>query len=179
MQSRSLLAGVENLDMEAVARVAQKAILEEIYLNDAKISRDLRGIPPKAITLKHKCSTKVLPLEKDKNILSIICNFHVTAFDKKEPDKIFMNIEASFCISYILEDIEGFNPNDIKHFSKINPIYNVWSYWREFVQSMTTRIGFPALTVPLLKIMPKKSVEKEAKRQPAKRKPTQRKKLSA
>ena len=61
----------------------------------------------------------------------------------------------------------------------INPISHAWPYWREFVQSMSSRMGFPALTVPLLEIVPKKSVEKEAKRQPVKKKPTRRKKLSA
>jgi preprotein translocase subunit SecB len=179
MQSSSLMAGVENLDMEAVARVARKAILEEIYLNDAKISRDLRGMPPKAITLKHKCSTRVLPLEPGKNILPVICNFYVAAFDKKAPDKIFMNIEASFSTSYVIENIDDYNHNDIEHFSKINPIYNVWAYWREFVQSMTTRMGFPALTVPLLEITAKKATAKKTKGQPVKKKSSRRKKLSA
>ena len=35
---------------------------------------------------------------------------------------------------------------------------------------MTTRMGFPALTIPLLKIVPKKSKEKEVKSQPVKKK---------
>jgi preprotein translocase subunit SecB len=179
MQTGSMIAGVENLNMEAVARVAQKAILDEIYLSDTKISRDLQGMPPKAITLEHKCSTKVLPIEIDKNVLSVICNFHVAAFDKKEPDKILMNIEASFCTSYVVEDIGDLNPNDIEHFSKINPVYNVWAYWREFVQSMTTRMGFPPLTVPLLKIMPKKTQKNEPKSKAVKKETSSRKKIGA
>ena len=51
----------------------------------------------------------------------------------------------------------------------INPISNAWPYWREFVQSMSSRMGFPALTVPLLEIVPKKAATKEAKSQPAKK----------
>ena len=39
----------------------------------------------------------------------------------------------------------------------INPISHAWPYWREFVQSMSSRMGFPALTVPLLEIVPEKS----------------------
>ena len=61
----------------------------------------------------------------------------------------------------------------------INPISNAWPYWREFVQSMSSRMGFPALTVPLLEIVPKKAATKEAKSQPVKKESTRRKKVNA
>ncbi len=61
----------------------------------------------------------------------------------------------------------------------INPISNAWPYWREFVQSMSARMGFPALTVPLLEIVPKKTPTKKAKSQPVKKESTRRKKVSA
>jgi hypothetical protein len=114
-----------------------------------------------------------------KDILAILCNFGVAAFSRKSPDKIVMSIEASFCTSYALKPGEEVNPADIEHFAKVNPIYNAWAYWREFVQSMTTRMGFPALTIPLLKIAPKKPKEKEIKRQPVKKDPPRRKKANA
>jgi hypothetical protein len=90
-----------------------------------------------------------------------------------------MSIEASFCVSYVINPISDFDPNDIEQFSKINPVYNVWAYWREFVQSMTTRMGFSVLTIPLLKIVPKKAPTKEAKSQPVKKQATRRKKVNA
>ena len=40
-------------------------------------------------------------------------------------------------------------------------------------------MGFPALTVPLLEIVPKKAATKEAKSQPVKKKSTRRKKVNA
>jgi preprotein translocase subunit SecB len=178
MQNNTMLAeAAENLDMEAVARVAQKAGLKEISLIEAKISRDPQVRSPETLSIKHKCSTKILSAEKD--VLPILCNFGVAAFSSKSPDKNVVSIEASFCASYMLKPIEEFNPADIEHFAKINPIYNAWAYWREFVQSMTTRMGFPALTIPLLKIVPKKSKGKKVKPQPVKQKSKPRKKLSA
>jgi hypothetical protein len=180
MQKSDMLAQTgEKLDMEAVARVAQKAVLDEIYLVGAQIIRDPLIMSPEALTLEHQCSTKILPSGKDKNILPIICNFRVSAFSGNSKDNILMNIEASFCTSYVLKPIKDFIPDDIEHFSKINPIYNAWAYWREFVQSMTSRMGLPALTIPLLKIIPKKSATKEAKSQPVKKESTRRKKVNA
>lgn len=174
MQVGPMLAEAENLDMKAVAKVAQNASVKEIYLVDAKVSRDPLVMPSETLSLNYELSTKILQSSKD--TLPILCKFGVAAFGKKKPDTILMNIEASFCISYVLKDISGFNSEDIEHFSKINPIYNLWSYWREFVQSMTTRMGFPVLTIPLLHIMPKKPAKEQAKR--AKNEPTRRKKTN-
>ena len=69
--------------------------------------------------------------------------------------------------------------DDFEYFLTINPISNAWPYWREFVQSMSARMGFPALTVPLLEIVPKKAATKEAKSQPVKKESTRRKKVNA
>lgn len=181
MQKGTVLAeAAENLDMEVVARVAHKATLEEIYLVDAKVERDdPLVLPSETLSLNHKCSTKILSFEDDKNILPVLCNFGVAAFNKKSPDKIVMSIEASFCVSYVIKPISDFDPNDIEQFSKINPVYNVWAYWREFVQSMTTRMGFSVLTIPLLKIVPKKPIRKRAKQQAVKGQPTRQKKGNA
>lgn len=181
MQKGTVLAeAAENLDMKAVARVAHKATLEEIYLVDAKVERDdPLVLPSGTLSLNHKCSTKILSFEDDKNILPVLCNFGVAAFNKKSPDKTVMSIEASFCVSYVINPISDFDPNDIEQFSKINPVYNVWAYWREFVQSMTTRMGFSVLTIPLLKIVPKKPAKKKPKSQPVKKESTRRKKVNA
>jgi hypothetical protein len=178
MQKGTVLAeAAENLDMAAVARVAHKAILEEIYLVDAKVRRDdPLVLSSETLSLNHKCSTKILSFDGDKNIIPVLCNFGVAAFNKKTPDKIVMSIEASFCVSYVMRPILDFDYNDIEQFSKINPVYNVWSYWREFVQSMTMRMGFSVLTIPLLKIVPKKPIKnKKVKQQGAKSQSTRKK----
>jgi preprotein translocase subunit SecB len=176
-KSGMLAAGVENLDMEAVARVAQKAVLKEICLFDAKINREPVSLSPDALTIEHQCSTKIIPSQKNDDVLLVLCTFRVAAFRRKSPDKIIMSIEATFCASYVLRPLADFKSEDIEHFSKINPIYNTWPFWREFVHSMTTRMGFPALTVPLLKIMPKKSAMKARGIKTVKKESIRRKKL--
>jgi hypothetical protein len=109
----------------------------------------------------------------------------VAAFDAKDPSKLVMQIEASFCTSYIKkpdinipDDVDSLLTH-VEYLMTINPIRDAWPYWREFVQSMSTRMGFSALTVPLLEIVPKKSSEEKANSQAAKKKPSKQKKLSA
>jgi hypothetical protein len=182
MKSTFFKAVKENLGIEMADWAAKDKIFQEIYLVDAKISRDPLIDYPENLSLEHKGSTKVLSYDTKKEISLILCNFCVSAFSSVEPDKLVMKIEASFCTSFTdistndesadkdLNDFEKLASDYFVHSLLINPIINAWPYWREFVQSMSARMGFPALTVPLWGIAPKKSGTKKAKRQPAKAK---------
>ena len=193
MNKNAVLAvDIENLDMEIAARVAQQYVLKEIYLVDAKISRDPLIESPETLSLEHKCSTEILSNDKEKNLFFYLCNFRVAAFNGEESSKLVMKIEASFCTSYVHNPdihIPDYGPDSdlivdyllthLEYMMRINPISNAWPYWREFVQNMSSRMGFPALTVPLLEIVPKKAATKKAKSQLVKRESTRRKKVNA
>jgi len=160
------------------ARVAQKVVLEEIYLVEAKTWRKPGIIPPDVLTLKNKGSTEIIYPKEYKNRPDLhftLCKFGVTASAHKSPNKPVMKIEASFytCFSYDLDDPdlkklwplnsededegEGeIDPDLLEYLYRIMPISITFPYWREVVQNMSTRMGFPALMVPLLKIVQEK-----------------------
>lgn len=163
------------------ARAAQKAVLEEIYLVDAKTWRKPAVIPPDVLELQHKYSSEILlPTPKeyigrhDLYFIFILCKFGITAFSNKSPNKPVMKIEATFYTSFSLDDTDPDIPGrlDIEldfddsysafstYFYKINPAFTAWPYWREFVQNMSTRMGYPALTVPMLEIVLKEPEDK-------------------
>ncbi len=184
-----LTIDIGNLDTEIAARVAQRYVLKEIFLVDAKISRDPLIVSPETLSLEHKCYTDS-PATSDAEQHIFLCNFRVAAYDGQEPSKLIMKIEASFCTSYVEKSqSDPLIPDDdgsaetllayVEHFMTINPISHAWPYWREFVQSMSARMGFPALTVPLLEIRSKKAATKEAQSPPAKKQAPRRKKVSA
>ncbi|MBM4273454.1 MAG: hypothetical protein FJ134_03205 [Deltaproteobacteria bacterium] len=189
MQKSAMLeVPIQKLDTEIATRVAQVAVLKEIYLVDAKVNRDPLIVSPESLSLEHKCSTEILEIDKEK---SILCKFRVFAFNgESSENKLVMKIEASFCTSYIwkflpdtlIPDIDD-SPETLLAYTEylvtINPISDAWPYWREFVQSMSTRMGFPALTVPVLEIVPKKPAAKKAKSQDVKKESARRKKLRA
>jgi hypothetical protein len=183
-KSAMLPVDIENLDMEIAARVAQHYVLQEIYMVDAKISRDPFAVSPGNLTLKHKCSAESLTMPDSEKYI-VLCNFRVAAINGQNLSKPIIKIEASFCTSYVERtqaDYDG-SPETllayVEYLMTINPISDAWPYWREFVQSMSARMGFPALTVPLLEIVPKKATAKEAESQPVKKESTRRKKVNA
>ena len=157
-------------DYSRAARVAQKVGLEEIYLVEAKTWRKAGIIPPEVLALQHKCSTEILYPKEYKSrsdLYFTICKFWLTAIKDKSANKPVMKIEASFYTSFAYDlddpDFKDFKPRDpeeedyslFQYLYEVTPLSTAWPYWREFVQSMGARMGFPALMVPLLEIVPK------------------------
>jgi len=160
-------------DISGIARIGQKVVLEEIYLVECKTWRK-PGIPPEILTLKNKCSTEIIYPKEYKgrlDIYSILCKFGVIAFSEKTPNKPVIRIEASFCTSFSYDlndpDFRNFRTLDEEgeevvgfdldiYLKKITPVSTAWPYWRELVQNISARMGFPALMIPSLKIVPEK-----------------------
>jgi hypothetical protein len=164
------ILGSDNYASQA-ANAAQKVVLEEIYLVEAKTWRKPGIDAPEVLALQNKCSTEIIYPKEYKgrrDLYFTLCKFGVTAFAHQSPNKPIMKIEASFytSFSYDIDDPDFINfrtldPDEedfdcAQYLYKIAPISTAWPYWRELAHNMSTRMGFPALMVPLLKIVPKK-----------------------
>ena len=195
---------VKTLDPDKKAIIAaQKSVLKEIYLVDSKTWRDPLVVSPDVLALEHKFTSEFLDQPGKENEAHpinnfIICKFRVAAFNDESPNKPVMKIEATFLTSFTLDlddqdvknyyyggdfDDENLVPlsfgDHLIYLFTVIPITNAWPYWREFVQSMSARMGFPALTVPLLEIVYEKASLDKVKDHLAKKKTGWRKKVNA
>lgn len=83
----------------------------------------------------------------------IECSFSFTLNATHEsadakPLEISLTLEATYKVPPELT----FSNKQIDDFASTNGMLNVWPYWREFVQSITSRAGLPPLTLPLFRI---------------------------
>jgi len=62
----------------------------------------------------------------------------------------FVQIIADFALEYGVDKTMIFTDEVAAAFGRLNGIYNVWPYWREYVQSTVARLGLPPLTLPLM-----------------------------
>ncbi len=88
--------------------------------------------------------------------LVVEIGFEYTAWDSSEPPQRIFQIDCSFEAAYLLND--EYNPSDeeLSSFGKGTAVFNCWSYAREFIRDMTSRMGHQAPVLPLLRITPKK-----------------------
>jgi hypothetical protein len=89
-------------------------------------------------------------------------------------DEIF-GFNCIFEAQYDLE--EGFAPSQeqIEAFRKGTAVFNSWSFFREFAQNMTVRMGYPAPPVPFLRLVPKSDSTKERPGPPTTKRPASKK----
>lgn len=99
-----------------------------------------------------------LEIDKEKELLFVIVEFTLNASIEGVESPVII-ITGSFLLIYKLKDFDGLTDESYRSFAEVNAVFNVWPYWREYVQSVTVRMGLPSLTIPVFRIS--KSSDKE------------------
>ena len=83
----------------------------------------------------------------------VLVQFTLIAADPTAPSdpatQPFLSIRAVFLAEYTLRSMEGITPEHLSVFAQRNSVFNVWPYWREFVQSTLARMGIPPISIPV------------------------------
>jgi len=127
--------------------------LADLFLSEASVSRPgIRpGQPPTDLKILLKVTIhKPAP---DQQKLLVRVNIVTDAF-YPDSDSAAVRIAATFVVIYrfvkpMTEEAQT-DSQLFRVFGQQNGVYHVWPYWREFVQSATTRMGLPPLRMPLL-----------------------------
>lgn len=81
-------------------------------------------------------------------------------------EKTVVSIMATFELTYLVPKETKVTQEQLNDFARLNGMYNVWPYWREFVQSMVTRMNLPPLVLPLFRVKDAvKQLEEASKRE--------------
>jgi hypothetical protein len=97
---------------------------------------------PESSPLQHSFDATA-SLNQEAGTLDVYASLAVTAGD-------FLRIEAEFLLNYTIAKAIPIPDEVIAAFGKMNGIHNVWPYWREYVQSVSMRAGFPPVALPLM-----------------------------
>jgi hypothetical protein len=79
--------------------------------------------------------------------------------DQKHNDPT-LEIRAEYWLLYSLSNTEGLREENFRAFADLNGVYNVWPYWREYVQSTVARMGMPPLPIPVFRPLDLRPSEK-------------------
>lgn len=92
-------------------------------------------------------------VDREQHTLAVVPSFSLVASrtGNDGPSPV-LTIKASFILEYALPPSVEFEEEQLKAFSMTNGVYNAWPYWREYVQSTTTRMGLPPIIVPVFRL---------------------------
>ena len=138
--------------VELSKRVAAKVEILQIRLVQSTVKAELeRPEPPEHV--RHGLQVNCVADRETKTItVRVKFLFRAHYEDGKEPSTAPLIVDAEFMLAYQVPSLDGIEEKHIDAFAKLNGAYNAWPYWREYLQSSLTRVGLPALTVPVATI---------------------------
>ncbi|MFH2002320.1 MAG: hypothetical protein ABIK28_21795 [Planctomycetota bacterium] len=107
---------------------------------------------PSILIGKHNIQLTNTPrysVDEENHQILVLIDFVLKATAAEEDPGL--SIKATFLLVYKCSDLSGLEPIHYESFAVFNGVYNAWPYWREFVQSTTSRMGLPLMTLPVFK----------------------------
>lgn len=141
------------------AKVSARVEIEEVSLLSADVRRSDEFKPGKTqVEFQPEIAYR---LDKANSRISLKIRFVLTLSNRDRNEKTYeaLKFDVVFVLTYKLSSLGGLTRSHFSAFGELNGVFNVWPYWREFVQSTTTRMGLPPLMVPSLKLFGKSTVE--------------------
>ncbi len=148
--------------MAMAISVATRVQIQSIRLIETFVKQSLvNDRLPTKIAIAVQTTPEVYPR---KNAISICAKFALFGrYKESDTGEPPLQIRAEYVIDYTLDSTKGLNQENYDAFAELNGVHNGWPYWREYVQSVVTRMGFPPLAIPVYRVVAAGSQLLEAK----------------
>jgi preprotein translocase subunit SecB len=143
------------VDFAAVGRVSKFSELKDIWLAHVSAESDHKAIGPLEADFTHSCSVA----SQAESSLEVRCAYH---FVGRTSETQVVNIEIIYSVLYSLKAPEPLADADILQFANANGTLHSWPFVREFLSSLTTRMGFPPFKLGVMHFVPLKPAPKAA-----------------
>jgi preprotein translocase subunit SecB len=138
---------------ELAAVVSDRAKIETVLIAECSAFRKAQADPEASDMVQEiEIQSIGISLHEDTKTLVFTPSFLLISKQEGRPNEdAELRLSCEFVVQYTCEDITGIERVNLDAFAHTNVIFNVWPYWREFVQSMTGRLGFRAILIPLFR----------------------------
>lgn len=145
-----------NRTLELAGPVSDRVQIRHVLLAESLARRASHAAKPSQLRLHVNVRTEP---NQNEQLIEVFPRFTLTG--RTESAEEILRIEALLVVAYQVPTFDGLEKANFDAFGEMNGIYNAWPYWREFVQSMTVRMGLPALTIPVYRPLANKTPPKE------------------
>lgn len=157
MESRvDFLLSQDSAAVKASAAFQRNAQIESIRLLESQCSVEQQfPEPPEPLSLSLALAPEVLPLSGSRAGFAIRLSVEGKPAGGLPEQGPVVRISGRFGLTYRLN--EGYQPTqaELDAFKDVNAVFNCWPFFREFVQSMTGRMGLHVSPMPLLRLTSK------------------------
>jgi hypothetical protein len=137
----------------ALSQVVSAAKILNVRLVESQSATKIRtpeDAPGEAL-LRVDHGGRVFGLPDKDGVLGVHTMVHVHVSESEKSEDL-VSIRAVFEILYQLPEGLAVGNDELEAFARSNGVFNAWPYFREFVQSMATRMGLPPILLPLFRL---------------------------
>jgi preprotein translocase subunit SecB len=139
--------------LKRIAPLIAAVRLKDIRLVEANVKTSVRSAHEVGeVELAIDKSAIVKEYAADDGMFWVLAKIHaqlIPVEPKKSPP---VSIKATFELRYSMPKELKVSQAQLSTFARINSVFNVWPYWREFVQNMVARMNLPTLTLPVFRL---------------------------
>jgi hypothetical protein len=132
------------VDLAAVGRVAKRVELKGVRLAEISAKCDPKVEGPLKPTVNLDCKIG----DHDANTIEVVCNYTFVAHSEQ-----LQAIESAikYLLLYEISSPEAPpSDNDLAEFAKANGALHSWPFVREVLFGLTSRMGYPPYTLPVM-----------------------------
>jgi preprotein translocase subunit SecB len=132
------------VDFAAIARVAKKAELKSVRMIEISARCETAVL---GTTLVPAVNLECKPGALSKGTFEVLCEYEFSArIDKVQ----VVESKITYLLAYEISGTEDPSPEDLAEFARANGTLNSWPFVREVLFGLTSRMGYPPYTLPLM-----------------------------
>jgi preprotein translocase subunit SecB len=155
VRTEKSLAQTATVDFTAVGRVSKFTELEDIRLVEVTAKCNPTASGPLEASFAHDSRIS----NRGNEFLEVTTDYRFTG---RSAEADIIEVAVTYLIRYTLNAPEPLADDDISEFAISNPVLHSWPFVREFLNGLTSRMGFPPFKLGVLHFVPQKAVEKKA-----------------
>ncbi|GEM_PF-1210413 len=155
--------------LKEAVHLHRNASMEKIRLSKASFaSASASENPNQAVSLVFRFGSKAKPPQSGLLRLTVDFGIEGRPNDEKQTgatgQRPVFSLNCTYELDYRLR--AGFTPTkrQVKAFREGNAVFNIWPYFREYLQDTLARMGWPPLTAPFLRIEAEQMSEEKRQR---------------
>ncbi len=131
------------VDLAAVGRVARRTDLREIRITEMSAKCNPKVTGPLCPSVRFDCAIA----GRDQNMLEVMCD---CTFVAHCGEALAAQVQIQYLLLYELSGTDEFAEDDLLQFARANGALHTWPFLREALYAMTSRMGYPPFTLPVM-----------------------------
>ena len=128
--------------------------LQDVRLMESSAAtrvRTLEGLADPTVSIAN--GTKILHRFNEGFIIGARLTVRVEKSEESNPAAdALIQISVTFAMTYLVPEATTYADDVVVEFAGVNGVFNAWPYWREYVQSTSSRMNLPPMVLPVFRV---------------------------